>query len=118
MLLGNAQLEQVLGEEYDNYGNRTAGGRLWHGRTACRVVDRSRTNVAGGGDTFHQTMIWLPAGLIADDGSPLYFQIGWTLEIRQDGVVTSYVVSDWSDFGQRLLGSPSDVRVNVERRPA
>lgn len=119
MLLGNAQLEAVHGEAQDRYGRRGAGSVIWHGRTACRVIDRARSMVLSGtADTFHETIIWLPAGLIADDGTPLALQIDYTLDVREDGVLTSYVVTDWSDYGQRILGSPSDIKVYVERRPA
>lgn len=120
MLLGNAQLEAVYGEAQDRYGRRLAGAILWHGRVACRVIDRVRTVVSPGGgtDSLHETIIWLPAGLIADDGTALALQADYTMDVREDGVLTRYVVNDWSDFGQRILGSPSDVKVYVERRPA
>jgi hypothetical protein len=119
VLLGNAQLEQVYSEVFDRYSTPSQGVLLWHGRVACRVVDRAISSVlAGPQDTSHQTMIWLPAGLVADDGTMLYLQIDYQLHVRQDSVVTLYRVADWSDFGQRILGSPSDVRVIVERRPA
>jgi hypothetical protein len=121
MLLGNAHLEAIYGETQDRYGRVVSGAILWHGRVQCRVVDVTRTLVAPGGgraDTFHQTRIWIPAGMVADDGSKVALKIDDSMDVRQDGVVTRYVVTDWSDWGQRLLGSPSDIRVDVERRGA
>lgn len=119
MLLGNAQLEQVYTTALDSYGSESQGGLVWHGRVACKVVDRVRTSMlVGPEDSYHQTVIWLPAGLIADDGTPLALFVDYQLSVRQDGVVTAYRVTDWSDWGQRLLASPSDIRVFVERHAA
>jgi hypothetical protein len=120
MLSGNAQLQGVHAGGTDDYGVPVEGGAKWTGAEPCRVVDRTRTAPGPGGglDRVHVTQVWLPARLVADGGGYLALAAGDYLDVQQDGVVTRYRVTDWSDWGQRTLGSPSSVRADVERLPA
>lgn len=118
----NAQLTRVTaGTSRDDWGVPSELGEAkWTGEAPCRVVDRVYTAVSTGGglDTAHRTQVYLQARLVDLDGSYLSIQPGDWLDVVQDGVAYHYVVRDWSDWGQRLLGSPSAVRIEVDRRPA
>jgi hypothetical protein len=119
----NAQLTAVRGTvPLDDYGVPVEGGGTvkFTGQVPCTVVDRvMRALVPGGGvDRAHVTQVWLPGRLIADAGGYLALEVGDVLEVDQDGAPWRYRVLEWADWGQRQLGSPSSIRVEVERTPA
>lgn len=116
-LFGNAVLTGVSSEVLDTYDVPTdAVTTKWTGRAVAHVVDRTRTVVDRGEvNRFHETVVFVPSRMIDDAGNYLAFQPGDYLTVEEDGKLWRYRVEDYTDWGQRVLGSPSDVQLVVER---
>jgi hypothetical protein len=121
VLLGNATLTRVALDAQDDYGSPTpdqAAPPIWTGAVPCQVITRELSQMQTGdvGNRTYETHVWIPARLQANDGSYLDVQIGYYVSVVQDGQIIDYAVSDISDQGIRLIGTPSDVRLIVARR--